>query len=741
MAEDRQGSGAPGFAAPSFNIPFQPNFQFNEFGNFLDSNGGFSQFVSGLGSQSLRQGGGDFVQQTEQRFTRPQIGSANIGAAAFKRETEPTQTFQTFHQSVEPPSFKVHRHKAPVRQRPLKRYDYDAGPVDREPVRMIQQRHKPSGHMETPRNTDRNFHQFHEDDRETDFGFGNNMRYKGYEKMNIVKDDEFKQKVDQKSSFRPLYEPKVEARELLNDHQSDLNNIFDVKSFNFDFEPEKFSTTLNTENEKKEKERNFTPPDLVEKFNSPLRKSEAFSYPEEPKMSKLTKERMNKFTDFGSSGQNIQSFKDFKTQDIPKKNARVPDAAVSKPLRQRYNPDVSEEKQPTFTNFPQTKSFQKKSNPTKKPTKPLSFEKIPSYDNFKAYNSAKPTKKTSSKPSKKFPSFMNFKPQTPSIPQSSFKSNPSPPQKSLSSFTAVTPSESVQPFTNFDPQPKTTPQPQIVSLPTMKKERKEPQLPPMPTVPPTPTQKPYNYEKKNFRQPLQQVNKNSGQHQIIRIKAQSRDGRPQPKQLFQTPASRRTDSGFQPIIGRQAQPALPTPGQLLIQEVTSQEASRRYHEANRRYQEPSQEASRRYQEVNNQEASRRYQEPSQETNRRYQEPTPEASRRYQEVNNQEASRRHQEPSQVVYDNQQPLITLDSVSQGGFRAQSRPDNFAINVQASLGTNKKRPVRIQRRLMRLPSPKFSQIIRKSPKTMNVATSSSQSSKDTNKFESSRILRPRN
>ena len=286
---------------------------------------------------------------------------------------------------------------------------------------------------------------------------------------------------------------------------------------------------------------------------------------------------------------------------------------------------------------------------------------------------------------------MNFKPQTPSIPQSntSFKSNPSPPQKSLSSFTAVTPSESVQPFTNFDPQPKTTPQPQIVSLPTMKKERKEPQLPPMPTVPPTPTQKPYNYEKKNFREPLQQVNKNSGPHQIIRIKAQSRDGRPQPKQLFQTPGSRRTDSGFQPIIGRQAQAALPTPGQLLIQEVTSQEASRRY----------------------------------------------------QEVNNQEA-RRYQEPGQVVYDNQQPLITLDSVSQGSFRAQSRPDNFAINVGASLGTNKKRPVRIQRRLMRLPSPKFSQIIRKSPKTMNVATSSSsQSSKETNKFESSRILRPRN
>ena len=690
MAQDRQG-GAPGFAAPSFNIPFQPNFQFNEFGNFLDGNGGFSQFVSGLGSQGLRQGGGDFVQQTEQRFTRPQIG----GGANFKRETEQVKTFQAFPQSVEPPSIKVHRHKAaPVRNRPLKRYDYTADPVrntefDREPVRMIQQRHKPSGHMETPRNTDRNFHQFHEDDRETDFGFGNNMRYNEYERMNNVENDHFEQK--------------VESRELMDDHQTDINNIFDVKSFDFDFEPEKFSTMMNTENEKKEKERNFTPPDLVEKFNSPLRKSEAFSYPEEPKMSKLTKERMKTFTDFGSSGQNVQSFRDFKTQDIPKINARVP-ASVPKPQRQRQNPDVTAEKQqPTFTNFPQTnrKSFQKKSSPTKKPTSPLSFEKIPSFNNFKAYNSAKPTKNPSSKPSKKFPSFMNFKPQTPSIsqPKTSFKSNPSPPQKSLSSFTAVTPSESVQPFTNFDPQPQpqTTPQPQIVTLPTMKKkvERKEPQLPPMPTVPPTPTQKPYNYEKKNFRAPLQQVNKNAGPHQIIRIKAPSRDGRPQPKQLFQTPGSRRTDSGFQPIM----RDMRPTPGQLLIQEVTSQEA-------NRRYQEPSQEAVRRYQEAS-----------------------------------QEPSRSYEEPSEVVYDNQQPLITLDSVSQGSFRAQSSPDNFAINVQASFPTNKKRPVRIQRRLMRLPSPKFSQIIRKSPKTMNVATSSSQSSKATNLFESSRILRPRN
>jgi len=37
----------------------------------------------------------------------------------------------------------------------------------------------------------------------------------------------------------------------------------------------------------------------------------------------------------------------------------------------------------------------------------------------------------------------------------------------------------------------------------------------------------------NFREPLQQVNKNAGPHQIIRIKAPSRELRPQPKQFVQ----------------------------------------------------------------------------------------------------------------------------------------------------------------------------------------------------------------
>merc|ERR1719242_1963675 len=85
LAQDRQGGGA--FNQPAFNIPFQPNFAFNEFGSFLDGGNGFSQLISGLGGQGLGSQS-DFVRQTEQRFQRPQIGGANIGGAPFKRQTK-----------------------------------------------------------------------------------------------------------------------------------------------------------------------------------------------------------------------------------------------------------------------------------------------------------------------------------------------------------------------------------------------------------------------------------------------------------------------------------------------------------------------------------------------------------------------------------------------------------------------------------------------------------------------------
>ena len=80
-AQERQGQQGS-FSAPSFNIPFQPNFAFNEFGSFLDGGQGFSQlisgfvflnishlkyFISGLGGGQGLRSQSDFVQQTEQR--------------------------------------------------------------------------------------------------------------------------------------------------------------------------------------------------------------------------------------------------------------------------------------------------------------------------------------------------------------------------------------------------------------------------------------------------------------------------------------------------------------------------------------------------------------------------------------------------------------------------------------------------------------------------------------------------
>merc|ERR1719382_852391 len=74
VAEERQGGGGGGFSAPAFNIPFQPNFAFNEFSSPFGSDGAFSQFLSGLGGGSQLSEASPFVQQTEERFTRPQAG-------------------------------------------------------------------------------------------------------------------------------------------------------------------------------------------------------------------------------------------------------------------------------------------------------------------------------------------------------------------------------------------------------------------------------------------------------------------------------------------------------------------------------------------------------------------------------------------------------------------------------------------------------------------------------------------
>merc|ERR1719216_607445 len=89
VAEDRQGGGGGGFSAPAFNIPFQPNFNFDEFSSPFGSDGSFSQFLSGLGNQGNLGQASPFLQQTEQRFTRPQTPTGQ-----FKRQAEPTSDYR-----------------------------------------------------------------------------------------------------------------------------------------------------------------------------------------------------------------------------------------------------------------------------------------------------------------------------------------------------------------------------------------------------------------------------------------------------------------------------------------------------------------------------------------------------------------------------------------------------------------------------------------------------------------------
>jgi len=160
------------------------------------------------------------------------------------------------------------------------------------------------------------------------------------------------------------------------------------------------------------------------------------------------------------------------------------------------------------------------------------------------------------------------------------------------------------------PKPTSTFKPSLPSFSNFKAEPKKPQKPTQAT------KKPYQYEKKNFREPLKHVNRNPGPHQLIRIKSK-KHLKPQPKQLRQNRPSQH-QSGFRPIVSNSNSGYRnnPNPGKLVIEEVVRQKD-------------------------------------------------------------------HYKPQEVQYDNQQPLITLDTVSGGGkhFKASNNPDSFAINVKAS------------------------------------------------------------
>ena len=637
------------------------------------------------------------------------------------------------------------QHHTVVHKRPVQRYDHE----EHEP-----HNHKSNykRHFTRPRQVitdsnpdnfhDRNFNQYHEEkDTEMHDYFHDNAR------KSIMEDNK-----------NQMEDAQVESRENIFDDDTNLKSIFDEDSFNFDFDAESFPGFMDVQKQNVQSEdgNKFNAPVLVEKFNSPLQESEAYPFLdtyekpkfempkyekpqyEKPKfeMPKYEKPQYEKpqygkpqykepnyeeqpkvkpFQDFGEIYQKVvkepvkkemiqekPNFTNFETiEEMPKMELPKPEA-----LKSYQNVQTPPEKLPTFTNFPKKfESFTKKPTTSKKPVSPKAskYVKLPTFTNFKTIqqkpeSQPAPSPSFSSlpkEPNTNFPSFTNFKAQS-SKPQykreTSFNSLPSKPSNSnptFPSFINLEGGSNTPSFENFktlsekkskpimmkEKPTKPTPQPTFQSF---EKEEEKSQF--VPTKPPTPTKKPYNYEKKNFREPLQQVNKNAGPHQIIRIKTPSREMKPQPKQLrLKDPVNQ---SGFRPISdpvqSQQRYQPQPSPGTLLIEEV------------NRRNDE------------------------------------------------------------VVYDNQQPLITLDSVKSntgGHFRGQSQPNNYAFNVKASFlpkqESNSQQP-RIQRRLIRVPSSRFSSrsnkaapgySLRRSP-MQSRSSSSSLAPVLTQKFESSRI-----
>merc|ERR1719219_2453725 len=153
VAEDRQGGGGGGFSAPAFSIPFQPNFNFNEFSSPFGSDGSFSQFLSGLGNQGNLGQASPFLQQTEQRFTRPQTPTG-----PFKRQVEPSSDYRqpparynsARSQPLEPirpePVYRPETYRNPqVHQKPAQAHYRQPEPERRQRVQPV---YRPSAYPE-----------------------------------------------------------------------------------------------------------------------------------------------------------------------------------------------------------------------------------------------------------------------------------------------------------------------------------------------------------------------------------------------------------------------------------------------------------------------------------------------------------------------------------------------------------------------------------------------------------------
>jgi len=546
VAEDRQsGGGGAGFNSPGFNIPFTPNFQFNEFSSPFGNGNSFSQFLSGLGGQSGQPG--DFVQQTEQRFTRPQIGGAQIGGGQFKRETPKNyQNHQNLknHQNHQNPS---HRYESAQYEQPKSNFKKPESFKRPQPVY-------------TPKKTNDdlpkgNYQQFYSPEVRED------TREPVYKVREEPREPVYKVREDTREPYQKIFddqtrnqELKVESRGSVFEDESfedfvgkskNFDQIFDQQEtqfpetkFDLNFEPAKYESEEKQEPPKAKVQQTFSPPALIEKFKSPIKHSEPYPF------------------QVPANKQEPYSFQAPITIRKPK------ESESNKPSNVKPFTNVGEK-----YNAQNENKFIPSSPSKPKPTP--TFEPLPGFTNFKE------------EPKKA--SFTNFK---------------SEPKKAS--------------FSNFKAQPK--------------KALKQSQA----------TKKPYQYEKKNFREPLKQVSRNSGPHQLIRIKSKKHQ-KPQPKQLRQNRPSQH-QSGFRPIANSGFRNN-PNPGKLVIEEVV-------------RRQEPY------------------------------------------------------APQEVQYDNQQPLITLDSVSGGGkhFKASNNQDSFAINVKASFQPKpepQRQRVQKRRGLIHLPS----------------------------------------
>ena len=591
------------------------------------------------------------VSCTENRTAAPRSDNQSNSSPSFHRQQQQKQPNRPQQkrpvgQRYEGFQHKVHDETTYRRPKPFTPPTFTSEPHTPEP-------YKPKTFAPVRLDTNpvqRNFQQqFNED---TEFDFEEEMKKFDFENQRALQEPRKNLNYDSRTRFsKPdVSTLKVESRETTFEDVTspDLKTIFDQNplfadaEFQQSFEPERFSFA-EIEKQSGENNRKFNPPEITEKFKSPLKESQSYPFLLSPGQEKTNfkQRKVKPFINYKTlvkkpketkkrkteSQPNVQTFSNFeRIQEIPKTAAPPPPAPVALGKQSSY------EKLPTFTHFkskPSSSSF--KAKPTKvsskprKPSKPTTtysptlktFDKLPTFTNFKTINSSPNTsllnsKKPSEPTSKPFPSFISFK------PESEQSKKPQPQTEARTAYktyevTTVKPTE-------------------------------------LPTTPqPTTTRKPYNYQKKNFREPLKQVEKNSGEHQIIRIKAkQESRARPQPKQL-DIP-----QSGFQPIAAPGPRPRArpqPQPGRLEIQEVNRRQGV------------------------------------------------------YQ-------------PSDVIFDNDQPLLTLESVKP--FRARSNPDSFAVDVKASFNPKpkqeNKRPQRLQKRLMRLPNSKFSHLLHRRPVKSN-------------------------